>query len=780
MGYLSTAFLVALPLAAAPILLHLFDRRRKVVIEWGAMQFLLEAASRRTSARKFKQYLLLFLRVAAIALLVFGLAGPLSPKNWFGSAERGETIIIVDNSMSMTRTQDEISLLSAAIERAVEVLNEVPVGDSVRLLTTSPYPVWLTPGSISIDELSREQWADRLRELEATHGRGDLLAALATASQAELDPTHTKRRIVLLTDGQRADWDIDDEDDWQQVQEVLAAASVPTELEIARMDQTQQPSNNIAVNSVLSNRTVVGVNQPFTLTAHVKNHGGKGSLPSKLHWKIGDETTFESEVPSLDGGGGQDVVWKHSLDKPGVYALSCEVSSDDELTADNRATVVIEVVNEVPVLLVESSPQLAELQRDAFFVQAALGWIDGEPLADRGVHVPVSVSTDLSRVDLDSYRAVVLPNLQALDEESAERLRDFVEKGGGLWIALGPRTDVEDFNHLMFAEGNGLAPLAVERIVDERRAEGVSPLSDPSDATTTKINPSAKEHPATAELANNEQLDLGDVTVERRFRFTPPPPGEDASVLLSLTNGEPLAVENYVGRGRVIVQAIPLRMQWSGLARSESFVVMVRDWLAYLTQPRATRHNLSPGDPIIVHIADTENRDAILRTAQGDEIELTADTAGDGLVFRSGRTSLPGDYVLELGVAGDQIPFHVNRDTAESDLAPLSADEHTRVNELAAVSTTAAVSREGENAATNPIWPIVLMILIGIVAAELLLSGMIARERFGTKPIAETSEHFGDSVARHSVAGSAMLSAGEGSQSRTTADMHPQLTNNLS
>ena len=29
------AFLAALPLATAPILLHLFDRRRNVVIEWG-------------------------------------------------------------------------------------------------------------------------------------------------------------------------------------------------------------------------------------------------------------------------------------------------------------------------------------------------------------------------------------------------------------------------------------------------------------------------------------------------------------------------------------------------------------------------------------------------------------------------------------------------------------------------------------------------------------------------------------------------------------------------
>ena len=58
----------------APILLHLFDRRRNVTIEWGAMEFLLEAATRRTSAGKLKQWLLLLLRVLAIAALVMALA----------------------------------------------------------------------------------------------------------------------------------------------------------------------------------------------------------------------------------------------------------------------------------------------------------------------------------------------------------------------------------------------------------------------------------------------------------------------------------------------------------------------------------------------------------------------------------------------------------------------------------------------------------------------------------------------------------------------------------
>lgn len=55
MSFLSLAFLAALPLALAPVVLHLIDRQRNVVIQWGAMQFLMEAATKRTQARRLRE-----------------------------------------------------------------------------------------------------------------------------------------------------------------------------------------------------------------------------------------------------------------------------------------------------------------------------------------------------------------------------------------------------------------------------------------------------------------------------------------------------------------------------------------------------------------------------------------------------------------------------------------------------------------------------------------------------------------------------------------------------
>ena len=43
----------------------------------------------------------------------------------------------------------------------------------------------------------------------------------------------------------------------------------------------------------------------------------------------------------------------------------------------------------------------------------------------------------------------------------------------------------------------------------------------------------------------------------------------------------------------------------------------------------------------------------------------------------------------------------------------------------------------------NPVWPILFSLLLAFMVCELLLSGMISRERFGGASISETSENFG-------------------------------------
>lgn len=769
MSFLGTAFLFALPLAAAPLLLHLFDRRRNAVIEWGAMQFLMEASTQKTSARKLKQWLLLLLRVLAIVALVMALARPLLPAGLLGSNDRGETVFVVDNSMSMSRSlgdgdAGDGTMMDAVQRNIADHVKGLPPRHTVRLLTTAPYPEWTAIAGSRSATSDHEQVMASLEKLASNQGQSDLLAALFEAVTADAEPTQSSRSIVVLTDGQSADWRLADEAGWKRFRETLSRAAVPTSIDAVRLDEELPAAvgGNIAIDSMSIGRGIAGVGQPVKITATLHNYGLTDVDPGRLSWIVDGEEMDSSPVDIIAGEQTLDVSWTHTFDIRGTSRVSARLEHDDALVADNELSLVVDAVDEIPIVIVEESFDLAEMQQDSYFVQAALGYVNGEALEARSIYRPTLMAPEeLATADLSKQRVVVVPNLTDLPEDVVDVLEEFVAEGGGLWIATGPRTDVDFFNHHLFADASGLAPAKLDQIVEGKpsndQADAELSIDEGETPEQTRIDPFRSEHRATQQLADDSQLDLAETAIQRRFQFAAGDRMDDLSVLLSLNNGQPLAIENFYGRGRVIVQGVPLRMQWSDLARTQAFVVMVRDWVDYLAEPRATQFNLQPGEPIVYPLAaDITARDdeastdfsptALLTTPAGDGVELTALRRDDVYEIRSSRTRLPGDYDLEVGLGESAVPFHVQRSTAESNLASLSSDDAARI----ASGTTAEWSEEqavrSSAAQSDPVWPYLLMGLIGLITAELVLSSVLSRERFGSAGVPEHADVDADAL----------------------------------
>src|SRR5204863_328928 len=103
MTFLQPILLVALPLVALPVVIHLINQRRYQTIRWAAMIFLLAASRMSRGYAKLRQLLILLFRMVAIAGLVFTVSRPLAG-GWLGRAAGGRpdtTIILLDRSPSM-------------------------------------------------------------------------------------------------------------------------------------------------------------------------------------------------------------------------------------------------------------------------------------------------------------------------------------------------------------------------------------------------------------------------------------------------------------------------------------------------------------------------------------------------------------------------------------------------------------------------------------------------------------------------------------------------------
>jgi hypothetical protein len=179
-------------------------------------------------------------------------------------------------------------------------------------------------------------------------------------------------------------------------------------------------------------------------------------------------------------------------------------------------------------------------------------------------------------------------------------------------------------------------------------------------------------------------------------------------------------------------------LEWSNLPLLKSYVVMVHDWLAYVTAPTMARYNLAPGGPIVAGPpADARDATAELTTPRGKSIELVATDADVAPVYRYTQTGLPGTYRVRFSQGGDpvgEVTFQVSRDARESNLSPLTDDDRGKL--LAAgvqfgVATAATASATDSAPRREPFWGLLLAALVVLLACELLMSSVLARQRGG-------------------------------------------------
>jgi hypothetical protein len=235
-------------------------------------------------------------------------------------------------------------------------------------------------------------------------------------------------------------------------------------------------------------------------------------------------------------------------------------------------------------------------------------------------------------------------------------------------------------------------------------------------------------------------LDIDEARIRERWLFDDrPAASQSVSALLESGSGRPLVVENFVGQGRVLVQAFPLGLEWSNLPLLKAYVVMIHDWLSYITAPTMARYNLSPGAPIVATppkgAADST---AVVITPHGREVKLLAVDSGVAAVCRFTQTQLPGNYRVRFtsnGSTASEVPFHVAYDVRESTFEPLAEADRDKLLVTAGVQfggeATPIVAASDSAPRREPFWGYLLAALVALLVSELLMSGFLARQRSG-------------------------------------------------
>jgi Mg-chelatase subunit ChlD len=762
LSFVNPAFLGFLALAGVPVLIYLFNRHRYKTISWAAMAFVARAMKKNRRRLRFENLLLLFLRVAIVALLVLGLARPVG-KAIAGlgdlTEKRRQLAIVIDTSYSMGYRQGAQTSLDRAKKTARDLADALlKRGDRFGLLTMAGEPRALYPDPVFVDDLTKARILAEIQEIEPSAGTTDASKALAALAQylprfagGAAAGAEVPKQVYIITDMQKSAFATDRGLRDPNVRRT-ALALEKEKAEITFVDCGADDAANLAVTRLDMADELAGVDLPARIDCTVKSFAPRPAEAS-LEFFV-DDLLQGARPVALEPGEEKEIELYATFREKGPHKVHVVLRSDD-LPIDNARYLVVDAREsvDVPVVDGEKKPDLWESETD-FLVAALAPGEDSRIGRENLIRPRVVADPSISEEDLSKAGAVVLANVIALSDDQVERLEQYVRRGGGLLVFLGTQVDRTIYNEKLWKHGKGLLPAPIGETVvtseDERfftlAADTFShPVLRPFAAPDTRpLFGSARfTGYMRLEMPEPEHEDPA-VSVLARFepRRATAAGGEAREGEAAGRQADPALVEKHFGRGRVLVFASSADGDWNKFYAQFGYLMLWQKAVTYLADAGSARRNLLVGDVYEQLVPSSEYAPEILLTTPAqDPIEKTLEKVPDEpdrFRLTHAETLRPGFYDLKFGApsggAARTDSFAVNVDAEEADLVKIDAQElKTLLPELhAAIEPDRGIERlvhaPERGKSEDELWRYALLGMLGLMIAETTLACWFGRK----------------------------------------------------
>ena len=644
MTFLNPLFLLGLLAAAVPVLIHLLTRRKPKRVEFSSVEFLREVRLVELRRFRLREWLLLLLRVLAVACLALALARPAVRGGAAGGKGSTAALLLVDRSYSMRTREADRALFEIAKVRALEVLDALEAGDRVQVMGFDQAAEPAFPDFV--EDHTRARAA--IEALEPGAQPTDLEAALSAALEALGKSGALNRELYVFTDLQRAG-----------LPREAPARVLPPGLRVRFLPAgaAAGPPN------LAASEARYRPGDPPSVQVGVRAFGDGGSATGDAG--AGGAREVPVAVRAMTSPGNWQEVGRGFLPFAGADARGLVIAGrpvtlggdvelgGDALAFDDRRAFAAGQAGAVRVGLVAEPGAAAGSAAAAGAPQRAplAVLLETGQEAGRFALTPLEPArvTEEALAGLD---VVVLDDVAGLGDGSLQALIDFTRGGGGLVAVLGPRTRPAFVNGRLFAALGGL------RIVGDapRRAERGG----------WALRRAAVGQAALAGFPEGAGDALSQAQFQAAWRVDP---GNEGRVLARFAPDLPALVE----RDRLLVFASDAGGAWSDFPFSGAFVPFWSQALAALAQGNAPE--LVAGQRLDLPAPPAGARATwALRSPAGAGIPLESRLAGGSLRLLSPPLAEPGLYLLAAsGRVLRALP--VGLDLSESDLTRLAAEE---------------------------------------------------------------------------------------------------------
>jgi len=554
MGFLNSILLFGIAGTLVPLLIHLFQRRRALRMDFPSLRFLRELNQRQMRRLSLRRILLLVVRMLLVALVAFALARPTLKGGLaeaFPEDAPRSVALLVDRSGSMSLRTEAGTLQRRALERARELLDRMDSSDELRLYAMEERAFDLGGGLITPDMGRRllDRW-------EAGEGPTGLRASLAEAMEALAERPHPLREIFLISDFAEGGLDsarLPDAGDLR-VYALPVQASGTGNGALLGIQRPQRPV--LAGRSFEMGLDAGGDAQEFSADLEL-NGQHRGSVGVDVG---GNGRGRASLRLNLEGAGRIEGWWR----KP-----------HDRYEPDDVLPFVLSVEPRLQALLL-APPEPGDLSD---LLGRAMDPYRGRGASRLAFDLRSLNVERLSAAELEGAHLVLLAGGAGLDGDRAEALAGYVKRGGGL---------------LIFPDPPGAAMLARQLLP---RLGGPRALESYGDEVL-HLGEYDREHPIFAELGDAQLRVLRDQAFYRAYRCDPGP----WAAPLRFEGGAPALLAWDLEAGRVRLALFDAATEGGELPWSSMFLPLVQE----MAQEAAGAQQpvlLSVGDELIVAIA---------------------------------------------------------------------------------------------------------------------------------------------------------------------------------
>lgn len=626
MIFLNPAVLFGLLAASIPVLIHLLNLKKLKKIEFSTLTFLKELQKNKIRKLKLKQWLLLALRVLIILFLVTAFARPTLKGVALGgttSAAKTTAVFILDNTFSMSAVDADGSYFNQAKQTIIDLLKNLQEGDEAALVLVTDRGNEEIKPTLNLSEFTKQ-----VKDADISYSSGTLNHAIIRAAEILAESKNFNKEIYLLSDFQRGR--LTEEKSPPDLSRLLN-----DKIKLYTFNYSGKDIFNLGIDDLNVNTQIFEKDKPVSFSVTVSNYSDQPADNTVVSLFINGERSAQQSI-SLSPGESKVITMDAAAKSTGYTDAVAELE-DDDIIYDNNRFANFYIPDKIPVAV------FYENENDIKFVETAMG-LTGE---SGTIKLTEKNLNQISSYDLSQFDVVIIDGAKGIS--NIERLKSYMENGGGLFLMPGENTDLTDFSELTSSLG----------------------LPNP-EGTAGKLNETGNavsfdktefDHPIFRNIfSDDEKKKLQSPDIYFHYKISNEGKGIN---IITLTDGTSFLSDYKIGKGKVLLLNTSPVLSWGNFPLKNIFAPLFLKSAFYLASKDIPENEYFAGDPVTVTLSRAALPQVKVERPDKTQEFINLEKSGSLNFITYNRTYTAGNYKFysgEKNIAG----ISVNANPEES------------------------------------------------------------------------------------------------------------------